>query len=449
MFTHPIRRYVNVIPIVFTTLIVSSHSPAQAQTVTAWLTTSSDCASTANTSTFTPGSSTEVTVCASGSASPNLICGLTTSLVAADSFTAAAGLTLTNRQVNPDMTPALSDAQIPLPLTLAQSYSAWHDLGAAWSTDQAPLGANVGVPIFTATVTVPATSSPNATWRITLDASAEHQQFVVDNTPAGQTPLCNLSGSTYAPNQPPAGTVAQQQKPIFILRNADAPDLAPSLAGLATTGIIGETYSASFTVINLGTQPASSNASMTVANVPPGLTVSCAPATPASLAADSSMTCTLSGTPSANGTYELTVTTFDAADQNPDNDSATLTLKIADPPPATPECTATPPTTADPNQIVSIACTVTAGTTNTITGGRCTPDPAVTESITCTGNAGNLGSNPTVVSRNTEGSASTQVDFQFTGTLTGVPLFSAFGLWLSAVLLALAGIVGYRRQRRR
>jgi hypothetical protein len=344
------------------------------------------------------------------------------------------------------MTPALTDAQIPLPLTLAQSYAPWRDLGAAWSADRAPPPANVGVPIFTATVTVPATSSANATWRLTLDAGAEHQQFVVDGTPAGQTPYCNLSGTV--PGQPLTSTVAQAQRPLFILTNVNAPDLAPNLATLAASGIIHTAYSSSFTVANVGLQPASSNASVTVSHVPPGLTVTCSPATPAALAADSSMTCTLSGTPDTLGTYAFNVTTTDAADPNASNDSVTIPLAITEPPPATPVCTATPTTTADPNQSVSMACVVMAGTYNSVAGGRCTPDPAVTTAITCTGLAGSLGSKPTVTSRNSGGTASAPVDFEFTGTLAAVPLFGALGLWLSAMLLGGIGAARYRRRGR-
>ena len=420
---------------------------ASAQGLNAWLTTDASCTSSSNVVPFVPGGTVSLSLCASGAASPNLICGLTTNVVAADAFTEAVGLSIIDRQVNSAMTPSLSNGQIPLPQTILRAYSVWHDLGAAWTSNQAPGAPNLGVPIFRLTVSVPANASASSSYWLTLDASPLHQQFVVDNTPTGQPPFCNVSG--LLAGQPLTATAAGALMPAFFLANAAGPDLLPVLGNLPLTGMLGMPYSGVFVVQNRGSVAASADANVAITGTPSGLSV--ANCTPAGLAAGASLICTLSGTPSALGTFNLRVTTLDGSDTNTSNDATQIQFVVVEPRPIAPICTASPSTAILPETVIRIECSVTGGTHNSIPGASCTPDPAPNQALTnivCTGLAASLRSNPVITSMGPGGTAQSVVKFAFVNGAKPIPVLAFPGLWLLAVgLFGLAYVYSCRRRR--
>jgi hypothetical protein len=296
-------------------------------------------------------------------------------------------------------------------------------------------------------VGVPASASASSSYWLTLDASALHQQFIVDNTPTGQPPFCNMSG--LLAGQPLTATVAGTLKPAFFLANAAGPDLLPVLADLPTAGMLGMPYSGVFVIQNRGSAAASADANVAITGAPSGLGV--ASCTPAGLAAGASLICSLSGTPSALGTFNLRVTTLDGSDTNTSNDAAQTQIVIVEPRPIAPICTASPATAILPEAVIRIDCTVTGGTHNSIPGASCAPDPAPNQalaSIVCTGAAAALRSNPVITSEGPGGTAQSAIKFAFVNGATPIPLLAFPGLLLLAgALFGLVYVYSCRRRR--
>ncbi len=72
-------------------------------------------------------------------------------------------------------------------------------------------------------------------------------------------------------------------------------------------------------------------------------------------------------------------------------------------PPASPTCTASP-NPAGGSQTVTISCSgATVGTTNTIPGATCSPNPTTNGSFTCTGTGSAIGSNPLLTTSTAQG----------------------------------------------
>ena len=84
--------------------------------------------------------------------------------------------------------------------------------------------------------------------------------------------------------------------------------------------------------------------------------------------------------------------------------------------PAAPSCSASP-TSGVASASITVTCnSVEVGSTNTMPGATCSPDPATSTSVTCTGTAGAMGSNPTLTTADKAGNSNTA---QATFTLIG------------------------------
>jgi hypothetical protein len=186
--------------------------------------------------------------------------------------------------------------------------------------------------------------------------------------------------------------------------------------GVPATGRTGSEPGLDGSVAIVPLSSAVCTASPTLANASTSVTITCtgtpgdkvsipgSSCTSAAISASGTLTCTgtggsLSSNPSVTTVTDPGVTNYIL--------TGTVPLTVDTVPPTAPQnCTATP-NPANATTDVTITCTVEAGTTNTIAGGTCTPNPATGGSITCTGKGGDLGSDPTITSKDPAGNTST------------------------------------------
>jgi hypothetical protein len=111
------------------------------------------------------------------------------------------------------------------------------------------------------------------------------------------------------------------------------------------------------------------------------------------------------------GTGQINSNPTVVSDDGSNTSTNTVNFTVDDTPPSKPTCTASP-LVAQTGAPVQITCTVEVGTTNTIPGASCTPNPAdTTGKVVCSGTAGNgagqINSSPTVTSADPAGNVST------------------------------------------
>jgi len=292
-------------------------------------------------------------------------------------------------------------------------------------------------PVCTAT---PSTAGANTSVTITcqVDAGTETSVNGKTCTTVGTTATCTGTGSDFgdhpsATSKDKAGNTSTNEVPLTVL----------------TSGPTAPVCTASPSVVNA----ANADATVTVTckvdagttNTVPG--ASCTP-NPATGTGVVTITCTGKGTDLGSNP---TVTSKDGAN-NVSTGKVDLIVKTT--PPTVPVCTATP-ATASASTNVTITCTVEEGTTNTLQGGTCTPNPATgVTSITCSGTGGNLGSNPTITTKDEAGNTSTgTVQLEVTpgsnNNAVAVPTLSDWSLIaLALMLLGVSGVTLRRSARR-
>jgi len=121
--------------------------------------------------------------------------------------------------------------------------------------------------------------------------------------------------------------------------------------------------------------------------------------TPATGTGTVNITCT--GSPTMGSNPKITST--DAAGNSR---TATVPLKISACCTPEPLCKATP-NMVSASAVVTIVCYVDAGTTNTIPGAVCTPNPATGTTLTCIGTGGALGNDPVLTTKDAAGNVTT------------------------------------------